>query len=130
MWRLVDLEDRASVGSADLVQGPNRRSARPLEPQDVRLVRADPGVYAAWIDDEAGLRDAGIDAGLDRPVYVGQAGSRGLQARIRSHVRQGWGYGVELTELRAARGGQLFMWGGRRDPKLSVATSTMGLDEP
>lgn len=60
-----------------------------------------PGVYAAWVVDEAALTDAGIDGPPPVLWYVGKAtGVGGLRARLRRHARAAW---WELVDLLASR---------------------------
>jgi hypothetical protein len=83
-------------------------SAVALTEDVAKALPSDSGVYAAWIVEASGLRDAGIAGPPPVLVYVGVA--KNLRQRLGN--RRG-SLDFRLHELLATRGTLLWPWGGR-----------------
>jgi hypothetical protein len=88
---------------------------RTLDHRAVEALPDAPGVYAAWITDEAALRQAGVEGPAPVLAYVGQA--RSLRQRIGRHVpgpevRHRLPFS-DLGELLATGGLTLWNWWAR-----------------
>lgn len=89
---------------------------------------AEPGIYAAWIKDRAGLAAAGIDGPLPRLMYVGisKRTNGGLQTRLDRHVHVDF---QAMNELLAVRGVVLGDWGDRSPEQRGGMAHTTALIE-
>lgn len=94
-----------------------------LDVQRAGRVTERPGVYAAWIPDDAALTNLGIDGAAPVLWYVGRAtGTGGLRARLRRHARSAW---WELVDLLASRRVVLPGWWWYADKNTAHRTLTI-----
>jgi hypothetical protein len=81
-----------------------------------RVVDDGPGVYAAWLVDQASLRACGIGGSPPAALYVGKAVSkRGLSDRVAQHVHIA---SLELADLLALQGRVVSPFAARRAARL------------
>ena len=106
-----DRSQPESMAARELIPSVDR--AEPLTTLEVRRdVPERPGIYAAWITEQAALRQAGIRCDPPCLLYVGRAtkGEAPLRKRLERHARVPF---YDLAEMLAVRGNALFPWHAR-----------------
>lgn len=110
-----DFETLASPVGAECITPGDLRGRAPV----------DAGLYIVWLVSSDARRDIGLEASEDVAIYVGQAGARGIRARIHGRIHHTW---PQLAEILAVRGHVLFPWwlrypfpDSRRFPRTQLA---------